>query len=345
VKLLIHAVNIHNGGGAILLKSLLSSIEHYEVSCIAFLDERLNIIDLNIKNINTIKIIPKIFNRLYAELLLKRKANESDVVLCFGNLPPLFKLDSKVLLFLQNRYLIDKITTDSFKIKDKIRIALEKWWLRIFCKNVNTIIVQTPSMRQCVQNYLGMDATIIPFAQFAQTHGRSIKRAKGQQGNKYNFIYVSSGEPHKNHRQLIKAWSILASEGIRPTLCLTLDKTTSAKLCQWINDMTLKHDLKILNVGFVTHNEVLELYRQSQALIYPSSLESFGLSLIEARIANLPILASELDYVRDVIDPEETFDPYSPVSIARAVKRFVGCNETNIPLLDPKSFLEYCINQ
>jgi hypothetical protein len=44
--------------------------------------------------------------------------------------------------------------------------------------------------------------------------------------------------------------------------------------------------------------------------------------------------------VRDVLDPEQTFDPESPLSIARAVKRFLGLNESPLPLLDATHFLK-----
>jgi hypothetical protein len=50
-------------------------------------------------------------------------------------------------------------------------------------------------------------------------------------------------------------------------------------------------------------------------------------------------LASELDFVRDVIEPVETFDPDSPTSIARAVKRFLGKVDPPIPIGSAKEFL------
>jgi len=52
------------------------------------------------------------------------------------------------------------------------------------------------------------------------------------------------------------------------------------------------------------------------------------------------VLASERDYVRDLLDPEQSFDPLSPTSIARAVKRFLGRAEEPIMLLDAASFVE-----
>jgi len=54
----------------------------------------------------------------------------------------------------------------------------------------------------------------------------------------------------------------------------------------------------------------------------------------------LSVLAAELDYVRDVLDPEQTFDPDSAVSIVRAVKRHLGVVETPLKIVDATSFLD-----
>ena len=82
------------------------------------------------------------------------------------------------------------------------------------------------------------------------------------------------------------------------------------------------------------------LYGKASALIYPSTLESYGLPLLEARAAGLPILTGELDYVRDIVDPEQTFDPRSALSIARAVKRFMGAPQKRPPGETAERFLE-----
>jgi glycosyltransferase involved in cell wall biosynthesis len=93
-------------------------------------------------------------------------------------------------------------------------------------------------------------------------------------------------------------------------------------------------------MGVLSHGDILALYKDVDALIYPSIFESFGLPLIEARQAGLSVLAPELDYVRDVLDPEQSFDPHSATSITRAVKRFMGVDELPLPLLDAKGFLD-----
>jgi hypothetical protein len=49
--------------------------------------------------------------------------------------------------------------------------------------------------------------------------------------------------------------------------------------------------------------------------------------------------------VRDVIDPEESFDPNSPVSIARAVKRFMRKGERQLCLKNAEGFLDYILKR
>ena len=69
--------------------------------------------------------------------------------------------------------------------------------------------------------------------------------------------------------------------------------------------------------------------------------ESLGLPLLEAKECNLSIIASELDYVRDVCEPNFTFNPLSPFSIAHAVKRYL---KIEMPLDKPissKSFIKF----
>jgi len=74
----------------------------------------------------------------------------------------------------------------------------------------------------------------------------------------------------------------------------------------------------------VTNDEALSLLSQSGCLIFPSTVESFGIPLIEADHLGVSVIASEMDFVRDVCEPVETFNPQSAVSVCRSVLRFMG---------------------
>ena len=341
-RLIIHATNISQGGGKSLLFAFLSALPS-DVEVLAQLDSRI-ILPAVTSEIHKIRLVrPTILQRLLAELWLVKNVKSSDLVICFGSLSPLFKLRGNTTVFVQNRYLIEKKRLTGFPLKTRLRLAIERIWLALTASNADEFIVQTPAMETALllSGLVKQQPVYVrPFTREANGYQRTINYPLNCDGIKaYDFIYVASGEPHKNHRQLVEAWCLLAEQKLFPYLCLTLDENVSAELCAWIDVKKNNYGLKLSNVGFLPHDQVLTLYSQTRALIYPSRFESFGLPLIEASQAGLPVLAAELDYVRDVLDPVQSFDPESPVSIARAVKRYIGVAEPALPLTDAKNFL------
>jgi glycosyltransferase involved in cell wall biosynthesis len=337
-RLIIHAPNVHQGGGAILLEELLSSISS-DIQTLAILDVRFKVpIGLH-SNLQIRFIKPTILKRLKAEVLLFKLVCKTDRVLCFGNLPPLFKLKSDPSVFLQNRYLVDR-SSPIFRlpIRTKIRIYIEIFWLWNFKKNARHFIVQTRSMQTLAESFLGTLPLCSPFVPevVKSLRERKFKNMK----YKYDFVYVASGEAHKNHFVLIEAWRILAAEGLYPSLAFTFSSESAPKLYNLVENEIALNNLRIKNLGLLPYENLLVVYRESGALIYPSEFESFGLPLIEAKQIGMPILAPELDYVRDVLDPNETFDPRSPISIARAVKRYLGGGSTTIQFRSAREWMD-----
>ncbi len=339
-RLFIHATNVHQGGGRALLHPLLKALSG-SIASIVLLDSRMLIPDGMPGSIQVKRVQPSVIERLKAEQWLCDNVRAGDTVLCFGNLPPLFKLKGRAVVFLQNRYLIDDVQLKGFPLGVRLRLVMERLWLSTRMKNVDEFIVQTPSMKRLLEKKSGgkIPVRMLPFMPELSAYSRSVSKAVQQENCNFDFVYVASGEPHKNHKRLLEAWCILAAEGVYPSLCLTLDENRFATLCQEIAVKRQRHGLKVTNAGELSHQDVLSLYKKVCAVIYPSNFESFGLPLIEARQAGLPVLASELDYVRDVLDPEQTFDPESPVSIARAVKRFMGREEPALPIMDASQFM------
>ena len=58
---------------------------------------------------------------------------------------------------------------------------------------------------------------------------------------------------------------------------------------------------------------------------------------------NVDIVASEKDFVRDIIDPKETFDPYSTYSITRAVKRYLKIVGTKKKIKSARELIKYIL--
>lgn len=341
INLFIQAMNVHSGGGRSLLHALLETRQK-GLRVTAILDSRMDVPQGTPDDLFIRKVKPTIPHRLMAEWWLSKNVKVGDIVLCFGNLPPLFKLRGKVSVFMQNRYIIERAGLAGFSLKTSLRIYVERIWFALFASHVDEYIVQTQSMKRSLEIRLKNNASIyiMPLINSTEGFNRTKVQLYSKKDHLYDFVYVATGEPHKNHIRLIEAWCMLAADGLFPNICLTIGETSSTALCQWIESMKTRFRLNLVNRGMISSDQVKQLYSQARALIYPSTFESFGLPLIEARQAGLPILASELDYVRDILDPEESFDPYSAVSIARAVKRFMEIPERPLPLLNASEFIE-----
>lgn len=322
--IILYAPNVHTGGGLVLLQSLLCDWQEGQILR-ALLDERaMSKLSLPV-GAQVSWVQSTVLSRFQAERKLAALARPGDTVLCFHGLPPLFRSPAQVVLFQQNRLLLGLMRLRDFSMRTALRVAAERWISRKFRKNVDAYIVQTPSMACALKDWHGAapKVTVLPFGKPAP---------QSQTGNaEYDFAYVSDGLPHKNHHRLFDAWELMAAEGIRPSLAVTLGPRDSALVAR-LDVIVQRSGVRIVNLGHIDHADVFRLYASSRALIFPSLGESFGLPLVEARQMNLPILAPELDYVRDVCEPDQTFDATSDVSIARAVRRFMQVPEPVAPI-------------
>lgn len=296
-----------------------------------FVDARLNLPDALPGFVEVVAVQPTLRGRLAGERQLARECGADDVLLCFGNLPPLFRNSARVFVYLQNRYLTSRRNLSGLAWRTRARILAERLWLRI-CLRDAEIVVQTASMADEVRETLGRPAIVAPFAPKAEP-SKVAKLAK-----EFDFLYVASGEAHKNHRRLVQAWKLLAEEGHYPSLRLTLNATRDRELFDWVAEQASSHKLNISN-GDVSYDQVSLLYDRSAALIHVSLFESFGLPLIEAQNSGLPIIAAERDYVRDVSNPAQTFDPESPRSISRAILRHLRHGDGTVHVMSANEFL------
>jgi glycosyltransferase involved in cell wall biosynthesis len=341
-RIIVYAPGVHQGGGAVLLSHLLASLAFCEANVLLMLDPRFPLTDASIPaHISVHFLFAGVFGRIKDEMSLWQIARQHDHVLCFSNLPPFFKLRATVSVYCQNRCILQPNQLKTLNRKFFVRFWVQNRLMYLFKKHANEYIVQTPSMRRLLLplvSKLGITIRIQPFWGESVDYSRTVDKKKNNKADTvYDFIYPANEVPHKNHRNLVKAWILLAQDNYYPSLCLTLDQRSL--LWQWIQQQVLDYRLKITNIGQIQNKQLQAIYDQSACLLYPSILESLGLPLLEARLKQLPILASELDYVRDIVDPEQTFDPFSPTSICRAVQRWSQQEEHHLSIVTAQSCL------
>lgn len=331
MSLIIYASNVHQGGGKTLLLSLLNAIE---TPVTIFVDSRFHSLPKLKDDVTVIKVMPNLVSRIKSEFSLKIISKPEDTILCFGNLPPILRNNGKVFVYLQNRYLCSKNSLKDFTWPVRARIFTERIWLKFFLRN-SLVLVQSETMKKLAESYLKRRVTVMPFFPEDDSSDK-----KGSRRNvKFDYVYIASGEPHKNHRRLLEAWVILANHGLKPSLRLTLPPQKKDAFWEDLDQKKNKFGLKIYS-EVVSNDEINVVYEQSGALVYPSFFESFGLPLIEAERYGLAIIASEKDYVRDIVHPCQTFDPESALSIARAIMRHMNIDQTTLVPDTPSDFLK-----
>lgn len=81
----------------------------------------------------------------------------------------------------------------------------------------------------------------------------------------------------------------------------------------------------IVNVGVVGHSECLKLYSSSACVFLPTCLEVFSVSHVEAMAMGVPIVTSNIKFVREVCrDAALYYEPSSAESAAEAITRVLG---------------------
>ena len=283
--MIIHGVSIHTGGGKVLLDQLLTDETLGKISHL-ICDQRY-LLPSKISNKVVIhRIQPTLKSRIKAEFLLKEIASKSpdEKILCFSNLPPIFKLPNPVILFLQNALILKGVPQYAENLKVKLRILYEKIWFNFFLKNACEVWVQTEWMKDKFLEYYNLKILVKPIVlNLPPPIPASIKR--------YDFISVSGSAPHKHLLDLVLAWKLLPEP--RPKLLIIGDKPNN-EIKAALDQIT---DGSVMFVTDVMRKELFNYYQESRALILTSKLESYCLPLYEAKHFQLKVLAPNERYV------------------------------------------------
>jgi glycosyltransferase involved in cell wall biosynthesis len=165
-------------------------------------------------------------------------------------------------------------------------------------------------------------------AEFAQSTGRAMPpaivawpgcatmRTENGSGNADkvgvpSFVIIGTIEGRKNHALLLSVWKrMLASMGDAcPQLVIVGRRGWQA------DDVFATLDCydyrgKVIEAGAVDDGRLAQLLSEARALLFPSVAEGFGIPLVEALAAGIPVIASDLAVFREIAgDVPELLDP------------------------------------
>jgi glycosyltransferase involved in cell wall biosynthesis len=147
--------------------------------------------------------------------------------------------------------------------------------------------------------------------------------SKKNTDSKQNYLLaVSSPNYHKNFHGMLEAFSTLNSDSGISLKIIGKSATTFAAqdFSKLISDSS-----KIEFMGRVDDNQLIELYQNALAFVFPSFYEGFGIPPLEAQACGCPVIAAKAASMPEVLaDSVVYFDPNNVNDIATAMKKIIS---------------------
>ncbi len=214
----------------------------------------------------------------------------------------------------------------------------------------STVIVQQQWIRKEFFQRFGCESILVAHP---EQGGRAVE-VVGIKRTGRKFFYPSIPRFYKNFEVLLEAWQRLcAIPGWDGELVVTVDESSGdygRALMKKFGGLN-----GVVYAGRLTREQVQHIYSQSDCLVFPSKIETWGLPITEAKQAGLAVFVADEPYAREAVGgypAAEFFPANDSAALASLMKRFrdgllnfdVGQNE--IVIDEPyapnwKSLFEY----
>ena len=138
------------------------------------------------------------------------------------------------------------------------------------------------------------------------------------------LLYPANFWRHKNHELLLTAFGIYRAAHSQTDLKLVLTGSPSPRrdeLMEAARRMGLSG--AVVFAGYLPEEDFAALLSGSAAMIFPSLFEGFGMPVLEAMAAGVPVLCGNLTSLPEIAGTEAAllFDPRRPAEIVAAIER------------------------
>ena len=136
------------------------------------------------------------------------------------------------------------------------------------------------------------------------------------------FVYISTIEPRKNHLLLLNVWRRLVERLGDAAPLLVLVGRRGWENENVIDILERAEALRghVIEAGEVSDNRMQALVAQSRAMLMPSFAEGFGMPVVEALAAGVPVICSDIVAHREVGgDAPDYLDPLDGLGWMRAI--------------------------
>ena len=206
---------------------------------------------------------------------------------------------------------------------------LQRYWHWLMnpkeqARGAGTIIVPSFATKEDVVKLWDIDAEKIHIVPWGGPEFRDQGSGIRDQGNPY-ILSLGAAEPRKNFVTLVRAFEIMKNVNAR-LIIAGPSAYGIGEIRRAISSSFAKDRIELR--GFVSEEEKEKLLLDAAVFVYPSLLEGFGLPVLEAMAAGVPVVASNRSSLPEVMGEAGILvDPYKPEEIAQAVDAVLADQE------------------
>jgi glycosyltransferase involved in cell wall biosynthesis len=216
--------------------------------------------------------------------------------------------------------------------RDRLSARVKKWFVTHELKRalpyVDIVFCQTPITKKRfadVFSYPEDKIRIMPSAVSEDLvkidEGRASVPEILKQDQYFNMFYLTKYYTHKNLEILIKIFRSFP-EKLKDVRCIITALPSQGRNARMFFDNIKKYKLEkqIISIGYVEQKELADYFINSDAVFFPTLLESFSSTYLEAMYFKTPILTSDLDFAHYVCDEAAIyFNPWDPGDVVEKI--------------------------
>jgi len=257
--------------------------------------------------------------RLLREQLSLRAQEPTDVLVAAGNFTPLLRRAPCVLIA-QNAL---HFTPVGYGGRQGARIRVEGALARASIRHARATVTPTQAMADLIEQRTGRRAVALHF-------GPALAARRESGSGPFVFAHRTPWGPHKNLATLLEATHLLtrthAGKFVVRTSCdpcspFARTFRSSQRERAFLELPAVRSHVEVMGfeLGSAEHRTV-----RGDAVVMPSTVESFCFPLAEAAALGLPVAAADTDFAREICGRAAFFcAPGNAVSLCAAMRRLV----------------------
>lgn len=220
---------------------------------------------------------------------------------------------------------MDMVSYDAELLPNRRSVVIERATLPWALRRAASVVSISQATADDLARYFpktGAESVVAPLAAsaaFSSITDADVARVRELHALDRPYVLsVGTLEPRKNLPRLVEAF-LYVDDAVRGTTQLVIVGARGWESDETFAELSAHPDL-IRPLGFVEESDLPALYAGGSLFAYPSIYEGFGLPILEAMHAGLPVLTSDTSSMPEVAGPEALYvDPRDVTSIRRAL--------------------------